>query len=93
VHRSASRGSLLPPRGCQAAGDDGEQEKNTEARQGKRAANQEGGDRAEQGKNTEARQRKRTGIRERAKTGIQPRASARLVLSIMKALMSIHGAC
>ena len=45
---------------------------NTEARQRKRAANQEAGDKAEQEKSTEARQRKRAEIRERAQTGIQP---------------------
>ena len=62
---------------------------NTEARQRKRAANQEAGGKAEQGKNTEARQKKRAtnqeagdkaGQRkraERAKTGIQPYSSTR----------------
>ena len=45
---------------------------NTEAKQRKRAANQEASDKAGQGKNTKARQRKRAGIRDRAKAGIQP---------------------
>ena len=49
-----------------------QQEKNTEARQRKRGANQEASNKADQGKNTEARQRKRAEIRERAKTRIQP---------------------
>ena len=40
----------------------GDQEKNTEARQRKRAANQEASAKAEQGKNTEARQRKHAEI-------------------------------
>ena len=62
---------------------------NTEARQRKRAANQEAGDKAEQGKNTEARQRKRaanqeaggrpgqgmnTEARQRKRAGIRERA-------------------
>ena len=51
---------------------DAKQEKNTEMRPRKRAANQEAGDKAGQGKNTEARQRNRAEIRKRAKTGIQP---------------------
>ena len=54
---------------------DEKQGKNTEARQRKRAANQEAGDKAEQGKNTEAGQGKRAEIREGAKTGIWPWAS------------------
>ena len=43
----------------QAAGDDDEQVKGTDARQMKRASNQEAGDKAEQVKDTEARQRMR----------------------------------
>ena len=66
----------------------------TEARQRKRAANQEAGDKAEQGNNTEAGQRMRAEIRERAKTGIQPQAPGRPIKNYspsQELFSGIHG--
>ena len=55
-------GHAYGPQCSEKAGGDGEQGKNTEARQRKRAANQDAGEKAEQGKN--ARQIKRSANQE-----------------------------